>query len=313
MKFLNDPHLDQFWAYLLIRNPFSLPQRLETAYGCATIWYQIYGNFFYQNPTGEPLFQGEGNIALYDNLFVNNNGDAVWIQPQNDVPKLIRVFNNTVVASSLGIRVSGGDAAQQKVIGNAVFAATPINAPGQSQADNVTDSFANAGNYLVNPTGSPSQLDLYPLVGTLTGSALDTSSYQTFQDWDRDFNSNQHNGTFRGAYSGEGINPGWLPKLERKPLGNIQINGTITEAGNGLSGVTFAGSGIGCNPSSSSGAYTCLVLSGWSGPITPQRFGYVFTPTSMSYSNVTTHTFGQNYLAANTLTNRVYLPVLLKN
>ena len=33
--------------------------------------YEIYGNFFWQNPT-EALFQGEGNIALYDNVFVND-------------------------------------------------------------------------------------------------------------------------------------------------------------------------------------------------------------------------------------------------
>ena len=35
--------------------------------------YEIYGNFFFQNPT-EALFQGEGNVALYDNLFVNASG-----------------------------------------------------------------------------------------------------------------------------------------------------------------------------------------------------------------------------------------------
>jgi hypothetical protein len=155
-------------------------------------------------------------------------------------------------------------------------------------------------------------LDLYPLVGTLTGSPLDTSSFNTFQDWDRDFNSHQHNGTFRGAYADAGSNPGWLPKLERKPLGTIQIGGTITADGAGLSEVTFSGSGTSCNPSGSNGTYTCFVGSGWSGTITPLRFGYVFTPTAMSYTNITTHTLNQNYTAANTLTNRIYLPVVLK-
>jgi hypothetical protein len=46
MKFLDNPHLGQFCAYLLIRNPFSLRQRLETAYGCATLWYQSSIYFF---------------------------------------------------------------------------------------------------------------------------------------------------------------------------------------------------------------------------------------------------------------------------
>jgi hypothetical protein len=179
--------------------------------------YLIYGNFFYDNPTGEPLFQGEGNVALYDNLFVNNNGSAVLVQPHNDIPKLIRIFNNTIAASQTGISVSGGDPGyEQKVIGNAVFAGSPINAA--DQMDNVTDALANAANYLVNPTGTPSQLDLYPLAGTLSDSLLDQSSFNTFQDWNRDFNSDLHDGSFRGAYAGEGTNPGWLPRLERKPL-----------------------------------------------------------------------------------------------
>ena len=69
--------------------------------------YIITGNFFYQNPTGEPLFQGEGHIALHNNVFVNHVGDAVRIQPHNDVPKDIVVFYNTVVASGLGISITG--------------------------------------------------------------------------------------------------------------------------------------------------------------------------------------------------------------
>lgn len=177
--------------------------------------YEIYGNFFYQNPS-EALFQGEGNVAFHDNLLVNDSGDAINIQPHNDVPKMIRVFNNTIVANGRGIRVSGGSTAyQQKVIGNAVFAGTSIQAPDQS--DNVTDTYQNAKNYLANPTGALGQIDLFPKVGTLKGTVLDTSSFNSFIDWDLDFNGNHHDGTFRGAYAGEGSNPGWLPKLEVKP------------------------------------------------------------------------------------------------
>jgi hypothetical protein len=184
--------------------------------------YLIYGNFLYQNPSGEPLFQGEGNVSLYDNLFLNNVGDGVWIQPHNDLPRMIRVFNNTVVASGTAIRVSGGDPNhQQKVVGNAAFAASPISAADQS--DNVTDSFGNAGSYLVNPTGSPGKLDLYPKAGQLRGSAVDTTWFQSFLDWDRDFNGDPRDGTWRGAYAGAGRNPGWLVQLERKPLKGIEF------------------------------------------------------------------------------------------
>src|SRR6185437_12051621 len=37
--------------------------------------YEIYDNFFYENPN-EALFQGEGNVAFYDNLLVADSGDA---------------------------------------------------------------------------------------------------------------------------------------------------------------------------------------------------------------------------------------------
>lgn len=177
--------------------------------------YEIYGNFFFENAT-EYLFQGEGNIAFHHNVMVNRSGSAMTIQPHNDVPKSIRVFNNTIVASGTGIRVTGGSPSfQQKVIGNAVFAATPISAADQS--NNVVDSFANAGNYLNNPGGNLGQLDLYPKVGTLQGAAIDASTFNTYADWDKDFNGAPRNAAFRGAYFGEGSNPGWLPKLEIKP------------------------------------------------------------------------------------------------
>ncbi len=276
--------------------------------------YEIYGNFFYDNPTGEPLFQGEGNIGLYDNLFVNPNGDAVWIQPHNDVPKEVRVFNNTAVTPNRAIYITGGDAAsEQKVIGNAIFAATPISAANQS--NNITDSYANANNYLTNPFAALGSLDLFPLTGTLTESALDNSSFNTFTDWDRDFNGYQHDGSFRGAYAIAGSNPGWLPQLERKPLdpvGDIQISGTISEGGNPLSNVTFSGSGTNCTSSDSGGNYSCFVADGWNGTITPARFGYLFTPSSRSYTNLMADVNGEGYTAVNTLTNHIYLPLVLK-
>jgi hypothetical protein len=144
----------------------------------------------------------------------------VWIQPHNDVPKNIRVLNNTVIATTSGISVTGGaQSFQQKVIGNAVFAQSPINA--SDQKDNVTDTKANAVNYVKNPNGTPSarNLDLFQLAGRLTGSMIDQTSFSDqFSDWNKDFNGQQHDGSFRGAYASGGNNPGWLPKLERKPL-----------------------------------------------------------------------------------------------
>ena len=85
--------------------------------------YLIYDNFFYENPTGEALFQGEGNFALYNNLFYNSHGDAIHIQPQNFAPRVVRIFFNTVVAAGDGIIVRGGDPRfRQTVVENVVFA-----------------------------------------------------------------------------------------------------------------------------------------------------------------------------------------------
>jgi hypothetical protein len=166
-------------------------------------------------------------VALYDNLFVNNVGPALFVQAHEDQPREVRIFNNTVVASTTGIRVSGAAPGyQQRVIGNAVFAATPINATPTGASDlasNVTGTQAAAATFLASPAGNPaatpSTLDLYPRAGMLTGPALDRTSFNTFTEWDRDFNGLLQNGLFRGAYGGEGTNPGWRPKLERKPIG----------------------------------------------------------------------------------------------
>jgi len=187
--------------------PLSGPGKNDT--------YEIYGNFFYQNPT-EALFQGEGNVALYNNLFFTSTGNAVIIQPHKDVPREIRVFNNTIVARGRGIRVIGGSrTAIQKVLGNAVFAGKPIQA--NDPIDNITDSFAAASKYLNKPLAKIDQLDLYPKRGKLTGPPLNMTNLKGYLDWNRDFNGRIRSGTYRGAYAGGGMNPGWRPVLEPKP------------------------------------------------------------------------------------------------
>ena len=177
--------------------------------------YHVYGKFFYQNPT-EALFQAEGNIAFYANLLVSSTGSAVNVQLHNGSVRAIRIFGNAVVAAGGGMRVSGGNAAYtQQVLGNAVFAATPISAVNAS--GNVTSTYANAANYLNNPTGALGQLDLYPKTGTVLGTAIDPAGLSAFPDWALDFNGKGRDWSIRGAYSGEGTNPGWLPKIEIKP------------------------------------------------------------------------------------------------
>ncbi len=204
--------------------------------------YLIYGNFFWQNPN-EALFQGEGNIIFYDNLLVNYSGTAIRIQPHNDQPRRIRVFQNTVVASATGVSVSGSTAGfERRVVGNAVFAGTPIS--GGTQIDNIGDSYGAASGYLTNPdgviSGASDRLDLYPLPGTLAGTAIDLSGLTAYEDWAVDFNAAARPGTVRGGYAGEGANPGWLLALERKPKVDMVIFTDGFESGDtsAWSGVT---------------------------------------------------------------------------
>lgn len=178
--------------------------------------YQIYGNLFYQNPT-EALFQGEGNISLHDNLFVQRNFDrAVRIQKHNNLPRRIEIFNNTIVARSEGIAIFNADTAYQQLVrGNAVFAAKPIT--GGQQAGNFTAAFSAASQYLVDPTAPLGQLDLFPKSGMLQGTAVDLSFAAGLLDGGLDFNRLPRIATFRGAYSGDGVNPGWQPALAIMP------------------------------------------------------------------------------------------------
>jgi hypothetical protein len=177
--------------------------------------YEIYGNFFYENPT-EALFQGEGNIALHDNVFVNSAGDAVNIQAHEDKPRTVTVYHNTVVASGGGLRISGADPNfVQKLIANASFAATPISGP--NQQNNVTGSYAQASTYLNAPFAALGSLDVYPKAGQLTGTAIDLGAFSGFTDGTKDFNGTARTGTHRGAYEGDGTNPGWKLARSMKP------------------------------------------------------------------------------------------------
>jgi hypothetical protein len=89
--------------------------------------YLVYGNLFLHNPI-EALFQAEGRVAAYDNIFINDSGDAIHIQPHNDVPRDMLIFNNTVLASGTGIQVHRAEGApyRQRVVANVVAASTPL-------------------------------------------------------------------------------------------------------------------------------------------------------------------------------------------
>ncbi len=180
--------------------------------------FVIYGNFFYQNPT-EALFQGEGNLAFYGNLLVTD-GTALRVQRHNGVVRDVRIFQNTVVAGGTGISVSGGATGYtQRVLGNAVFAVSPIALSGSaaSAQANVTDTRAASAAYLNRPLAALGELDLYPRSGMLSGVTFDLTGLNAYPDWQRDFNGRLREIAYVGAYAGEGTNPGWRLALEFKP------------------------------------------------------------------------------------------------
>ncbi len=169
--------------------------------------YEIYGNLLNQNLVGEPLFQGEGNIAFHDNLLVNDHGDGIWIQPHNDRPRKVAVFHNTLVVRDHGIVVRMADPRfRQMVVGNAVFAQTPIQAPDQS--DNVTGKFDAAGSHLKKPFDGWATRDLRPRPGALLGPPIDLAPFAGFLEIDRDFTGAPRNGKTRGAYAGDSVDAG---------------------------------------------------------------------------------------------------------
>jgi len=102
--------------------------------------YLVYGNLFLNNPD-EALLQAEGRVAVYDNVFINGSGDAIHIQPHNDVPRDMVIFSNTVLASGVGIQVrqAEGTPYHQRVIANVVAASTPLQ--GGDATHNVTQDY----------------------------------------------------------------------------------------------------------------------------------------------------------------------------
>ncbi|MBK6690601.1 MAG: hypothetical protein IPG50_00085 [Myxococcales bacterium] len=175
--------------------------------------YLVYGNFFYRNPT-ENLFQAEGNVSAYHNVFFNDQGGAILIQPHNGKVRDVFVFENTVVVSSGGVSVAGGAAGTtQRVSGNVVYGGSLA---GPNASDNVVGSVAAAAAALNAPTGALGTLDLSPKAGALGGAPLAASARKGL-DADLDFNGIGHGHTVRGAYGAQGKNPGWVLGASRKP------------------------------------------------------------------------------------------------
>lgn len=180
--------------------------------------YEIYENFFDHNPR-EALFQGSGRIAFHDNILVDGQYAAAVFEDQDLPLELAYVFNNTIYTSQSGIYFGTAARTGDDVMGNLVFAATPIGGAIAHQANNLTDTISNAVNYVTSPSFTLGSMNFYPLLGKAQGTPLDLSAFATDVDYNLDFNRIPKGAsTFRGAYAGAGTNPGWQLQAGIKPL-----------------------------------------------------------------------------------------------
>ena len=178
--------------------------------------YEVFGNFFFHNPR-ESLMQAEGRLIIHDNIFVDTAYTALLVQNHNDVVKTAYVYHNTVYSAAQGIRFGSTATVDHAVVGNAVFADTPISGSISNAAANVTDSAAHASGFMTNPNTVLGSMDFYPITGMLSGTSVDMSPFTGHTCYDRDFNGTvKDTFIFRGAYAGEDSNSGWALTNERK-------------------------------------------------------------------------------------------------
>lgn len=171
----------------------------------------VYGNVFWQNPS-EALFQGEGHLVIYNNVFVNAQGHAVHLQPHHDVPRYVDVFHNTIVARGNGIRILRREGTapvwSQRLRGNLVFAARPLS--GGEASDNLAGDFEAAARFLKQPFAEPERLDLAPRVSL---AAMAHPEFAAYPDADKDIDGRARNASMPGACAG--ISPCPAPRHGR--------------------------------------------------------------------------------------------------
>ena len=181
--------------------------------------YLVYGNLFVDNPH-EALLQAEGNVTIYNNVFINRYGDAVQLREHNDVPRAVDVFRNTIMAAGTGLLLRNADpSARQSLESNAVFAAEV--APESLGQSNLTRSPAEARWFVRNPGDALGLLDLAPIDRQLDDRRWSTSSRAELPDVELDFDRKRRRRPTFGAYAsdakGQAVRFSHLAPLLRAP------------------------------------------------------------------------------------------------
>lgn len=175
--------------------------------------YQIYGNYFYHN-SRDSLLQATGRVSIHDNIFVDGAYAAVALRNHDGPLKLAYVYNNTIYTVQKGIYFGNRALIDDAVVGNLIFAAMPIAGTVMRNVGNTVDSMDKAPQYVAAASLDPRAANFYPLPGRCQGPPIDLSLFYTDTDYTLDFNGTPKSRAkgavvFRGAYSGEGNNPGW--------------------------------------------------------------------------------------------------------
>jgi MYXO-CTERM domain-containing protein len=200
---------------------------------------EVYGNFFYHNSQDEGLIQATGRVSIHDNVLVDASDEGLLLAQHDGFPLLqAYVYNNTIYGAKRGIVLGSAAMEGDAVIGNLVFATPAIEGSIMLQKDNITDTAPGAMLYVNKPSTSLADMDFYPQKGPVEGPALDLSMIAFDVAPGCDFNGSSKAGnTFRGAYAGDGMNPGWKLAAEIKP--------PVLDCGNGGSGGSGGNSGSG--------------------------------------------------------------------
>lgn len=190
----------------------------ETGAGADDL-YEMYGNLFFNNPR-EALLQASGRVSVHDNIFVGGEYTAIALQAQDLPLKLAHVYNNTIYTEHQGILFGSAATLEDAVVGNLIFAPVPMSGPVKHAVGNVGDTLAHAGEYVSAPSFDLATMDFYPQVQKCVGTPLDLQQFAAETDYALDFNGAPKDAlkqgiAFRGAYAGEGKNPGW--KLQSAP------------------------------------------------------------------------------------------------
>ena len=161
--------------------------------------YLVYGNLLLDNPT-EALLQAEGNLVVYNNVFINRDGDGVMLREHNDVPRAVEVFANTILAKGTGLLLRNADRGHaQEIDGNAIFAGAVE--PATLAQTNFARPLEQAVSYLRRPFDYRGAPDLAPIGGTFD-ARFAPPRRAVLPDAGVDFDRKPRGWTMVGAYSG---------------------------------------------------------------------------------------------------------------